>query len=290
MKKQAQFVSSGKVRSLEYMKKESVELSLTFCGYEECDAGYHYIPRKRNYYMLHFMSKGRGICNLNGKTHYVEENDAILIYPDMDYSFVADPEEGCTFLWIGFVGMRAEECAMHSGFFREHMIRKTGHVADMEMLVEKMLEVREMTFANDLRRNGLLKLFFAELIDEYSSEISEKNVQQDSSAEASEYIKNAIDYIAKNYSQNLKINELADYVGVNRSYLASSFKKATGYSPKEYLLSLRMEKAKSLLETTDMPVNGISNSIGYGDQLAFSRMFKRYTGVSPTVYRDEHKL
>ena len=78
-------------------------------------------------------------------------------------------------------------------------------------------------------------------------------------------------------------------MGVNRSYLASSFKKATGYSPKEYLLSLRMERAKSLLEISDMTINGISNAIGYSDQLAFSRMFKKYTGISPTVYRDEHK-
>ena len=97
-------------------------------------------------------------------------------------------------------------------------------------------------------------------------------------------------YIVENYSQKIKINELADYVGVNRSYLASSFKKATGYSPQEYLLSIRMERAKSLLETTDLPVNTISNSVGYSDQLAFSRMFKRYAGVSPTTYREEHKL
>lgn len=287
MKRQAQFVSSGKVRSLEYLKKESVELSLTFCGYEEYDAGYYYIPTPRNYYMLHIVRKGRGICKVDEKTHFVEENDAMLIYPGMEYSFVADPEEGCAVLWIGFVGMRAQDCVMHSGFSEGTLVRRTELVQKLETLVEKMLEVKEMTFANDMRRNGMLKLFFAELIEEYTDTISKKNVHQNQ--ETSDYIKDAIAYIAQNYSQNIKINELADYVGVNRSYLASSFKKATGYSPKEYLLSLRMERAKSLLETTDMAVSSISNSIGYSDQLAFSRMFKRYTGVSPTIYRDEHK-
>lgn len=289
MKRQAQFVSSGKVRSLEYMKKESVELSMIFCGFEVCDAGYYYIPRKRNYYMMFVVSKGSGICQANDVSHYMEENDMILIFPGMEYSFIADQEEGFVLTWIGFMGMRAEECVMHCGFSREHMIRRTGCVQDMENLVEKMLEVKEMTFANDLRRNGFLKLFIAKLIDEYSSELAKGEVRQEVGGEASEYIKNAIAYIAKNYSQNIKINDLADYVGVNRSYLASSFKKATGYSPKEYLLSLRMEKAKSLLETTDMTINGISNAIGYSDQLAFSRMFKRYTGASPTIYREEHK-
>lgn len=289
MKRQAQFVSSGKVRSLEYMKKESVELSLTFCGYEEFDAGYHYIPRKRNYYMLHIVKSGKGICNINGVNHFIEANDAILIFPGAEYSFVADTEEGCTMLWIGFMGMRAEECVLYSGFSAENQIRRTGQRQVAEELVERLMEVKEMTFANDLRRNGQLKLFFARLIDEYNDELSKRQIKQEQPTEASEYIKNAISYIAQNYSQNIKINDLADYVGVNRSYLASSFKKATGYSPKEYLLSLRMERAKSLLETTDMTINGISNAIGYTDQLAFSRMFKRYAGVSPTVYRDENK-
>lgn len=290
MKRQAQFVSSGKVKSLEYLEKESVELSLTFCGYEEFDAGYHYFPRKRNYHMLLLMNNGKGICKGNEETYYLEKNDAILIYPGMEYSFFSDPEEGCSILWIGFVGMRAEACVMHSGFSEENFIRKTKHTQLMEELVDQMLEVREMTFANELRRNGLLKLFFAKLIDEYDSELSKKQVGKEQKTETSEYIKEAITYITQNYSQNIRINDLADYVGVNRSYLASSFKKATGYSPKEYLLSLRMENAKSLLETTDMTINGISNAIGYSDQLAFSRMFKKYTGVSPTTYREERKI
>ena len=105
--------------------------------------------------------------------------------------------------------------------------------------------------------------------------------------EKSPHIRKAITYINDNYASKIKINELADHVGVNRSYLASSFKKATGYSPKEYLLSLRMEKAKSLLEKTDMPINTVANSVGYTDQLAFSRMFKEYSGISPRAFREE---
>ena len=97
-------------------------------------------------------------------------------------------------------------------------------------------------------------------------------------------------WVTDNYASKIKINELADYVGVNRSYLASSFKRATGYSPKEYLICLRMEKAKSLLEKTDMPVNAVANSVGYTDQLAFSRMFKEYAGISPKAFRDNKKI
>lgn len=290
MRRQAQFVTTGKVKSLEYLKKESVELSLTHCGYEECDAGYRYKNRKKDCYMMYGISKGKCICTVNNVNYQMETNDLIFIPPESDYYFDSDPEEGCVGMWLGFTGMLAEECLMHSGFSENNLVQKTELVDEMSKLIENMLKVRERTFSNDLKRNGYLKIFFSRLIDEHSTKITEMHLHPIQETETSEYIRIAIKYIVENYSQKIKINELADYVGVNRSYLASSFKKATGYSPQEYLLSIRMERAKSLLETTDLPVNTISNSVGYSDQLAFSRMFKRYAGVSPTTYREEHKL
>ena len=75
--------------------------------------------------------------------------------------------------------------------------------------------------------------------------------------------------------EKVKINELADYIGVNRSYLTSSFKKAVGCSPQEYLVNLRMEKAKNLLKNTDMPINAVAAAVGYQDQLHFQRYLNR---------------
>ncbi|MCA5962258.1 helix-turn-helix transcriptional regulator [Blautia sp. RD014234] len=98
-----------------------------------------------------------------------------------------------------------------------------------------------------------------------------------------------MEYISFNYNQKIEINELADYIGVNRSYLTSSFKKAIGCSPQEYLVNLRMEKARSLLKNTDMQINAIANSVGYVDQLAFSKIFKQHYGMSPRAYREEEE-
>ncbi len=290
MKRQAEFTNLEKTRSLEYLKNESVELSLTYCGYEECDAGSYYEPRRRDYFMLFMINKGKGIFEIEGERKYLEEKDMLLIFPGMKYAIESSLEQSWSFMWIGFTGMKAEESVMHVGFSRERLIQKTEYIEKMYGLIESLLTKREVTFANNLRRNGLLKTFFADLIEEHIKKMSEEEKRQIQSKEASKYIRNAINYIAENYNTKIKVNELADYVGVNRSYLASSFKKTVGCSPKEYLLSLRMEKAKSLLETTDMPINTISSSVGYTDQLAFSRMFKQYTGKSPKAYREENKF
>ena len=89
------------------------------------------------------------------------------------------------------------------------------------------------------------------------------------------------------YNERLKINELADYIGVNRSYLASNFKKTFGCSPQEFLVNLRMEKAKVLLKKQDLSINAVANVVGYTDQLAFSKAFKKHFGCSPSTYKDE---
>ena len=90
-------------------------------------------------------------------------------------------------------------------------------------------------------------------------------------------MKHAMDYIAYHYREKIKINELADYIGVNRSYLTSSFKKAIGCSTQEYLVNLRMEKAREMLRNTDMQINAIAAAVGYQDQ---------HFGASPKAYRE----
>ena len=85
-------------------------------------------------------------------------------------------------------------------------------------------------------------LFFATLMEDYKKIVPA--IVNQHSYPGSVYVKHAMDYIAHHYREKIKISELADYIGVNRSYLTSSFKKAIGCSPQEYLVNLRMEKAK----------------------------------------------
>jgi len=290
VKKQAEFINSEKLKSLAHLKKESVELSLTRCGYKECNAGYIGGPHKKSYYTLFAMVDGESVSEINGIEYHFKKNDFVMVYPEQEIAFKYAVTDTWSFAWVGFAGMKADECAIHAGFSPEKPVQNIDCSKQVQEFIDAVIEVRENTFANILRRNGLLKIFFAELIEYHNKQFLEEQLKDVHDTEKLPHIKRTITYINDNYASKIKINELADHVGVNRSYLASSFKKATGYSPKEYLLSLRMEKAKSLLEKTDMPVNAIANSVGYTDQLAFSRMFKEYTGISPKAFREKHKI
>ena len=290
MKKQAEFISSEKMKSLAHLKKESVELSLTRCGYEECNAGYNNSPHKKSYYTLYAMLDGECVCDINGKEYVFKKNDFVMIFPEWEIIFKKAVTENWSYAWVGFAGMKADECAIYSGFVPENPVQNIECAVQVQQFIDAIIDIRENTFSNILRRNGMLKIFFAELVEHHNKQVLEEQLKNANDTEKLPHIRKAITYITDNYASKIKINELADHVGVNRSYLASSFKRATGYSPKEYLICLRMEKAKSLLEKTDMPVNAVANSVGYTDQLAFSRMFKEYAGVSPKAFREDKKL
>lgn len=83
------------------------------------------------------------------------------------------------------------------------------------------------------------------------------------------------------------MQSIADFCGIDRSYLSKVFKYATGYTIQEYLIRFRIKKAKQLLKETAMPVQHVSYSVGYNDAFSFSKVFKKQTGMSPSVWRNE---
>jgi two-component system, response regulator YesN len=98
-------------------------------------------------------------------------------------------------------------------------------------------------------------------------------------------IKKAIHYIAKNFSRNITLEDVAKEVHLNPSYFSSFFKQSTGSSFKEYLNMIRIEESKRLLANTDYSVIDIAVATGFDTQSYFSKVFKKYTGLTPRQYR-----
>lgn len=93
-------------------------------------------------------------------------------------------------------------------------------------------------------------------------------------------------YISHNYSQQISLQSIAENFNVVLPFLSRVFKKQKGMPPMEFLISLRIEKAKELLQISPpLPLKEISQAIGYEDPFYMSRIFKSVTGKSPSEYR-----
>lgn len=103
----------------------------------------------------------------------------------------------------------------------------------------------------------------------------------------SSLIENAIVYMEQNFQKELALSSLAEYLGVSQSHFSREFLKETGESPVRFLAKLRLEKAISLLNTTDMHLEEISGVCGFSDCNYFSKVFRKYMKVSPGRFRKQ---
>lgn len=95
-------------------------------------------------------------------------------------------------------------------------------------------------------------------------------------------------YIEENFSEDISLNELSKRFLTSQSSLVRDFKEFTGETVNNYIIKTRLSQAKYLLLNTDMSIKKISSEIGYKDQNHFSRIFKKFNGISPTSYRKPH--
>ena len=153
-------------------------------------------------------------------------------------------------------------------------------------LAIRILDLAELTYASDLMRLGMLLEFIGLAIDSHYKEKHPGGRNNEYSKEA--YADYAANYIRANFA-TVKISDVACYVGLHRSYLTNIFKKRLGVSPQEYLMQTRIQRARLLLLETDLPVQEVSQSVGYENPLTFSKIFKNYYGESPKLYRQNHR-
>jgi YesN/AraC family two-component response regulator len=121
---------------------------------------------------------------------------------------------------------------------------------------------------------------FQELLHRIVQDILNSQMPADSDA----MIEASVDYMMQHYPEKLNLDQLARQAGWSTGHYCKIFRNVTGYSPTEYLIRLRITRAKELLEFQHYKLKDIAASVGYEDEFYFSRIFKKTTGVSPKEY------
>jgi len=103
-------------------------------------------------------------------------------------------------------------------------------------------------------------------------------------------IRKAERYIWENYTKKLGLQEIADAAGLSASYFSTIFKEEMGENLSNYLNRLRVEKAATMLISTNIPISEIAEACGFEDQSWFSKIFKNNTGFTPGKYREQGNI
>lgn len=228
-------------------------------------------PGVREYYMLHLIIEGEGY--FNGTK--LKAGDFFVTHPFERIRYYANPDNPWNYIWILLNGDKVTEFLSSYGFYSEKGYGSYDGV-------ENVSHISNTIFAKDfIIVNNEMALNMAKLLFSFN------NAQKETSGVKQKHLTKAIEFMDGKYHEGISPKNVADFVALSEKYLYSLFKAEKGISVQEYLNNLRIEKAKVLLEKSNLNISEIAYSIGIEDPLHFSRFFRQKNGCSPKQYRQK---
>lgn len=214
----------------------------------------------------------RGKASLNFFDRKVEVVPGTLFFSFPYQSFELDGTDDFSYLYISFNGPDAPSLLENINITKENNIFPNfGHVTDFWM--DSIRRINPSN-ANTLTESVLL----------YT--LSFINGEQPAKDDSSDRFESILRYICNNFTDpSLTILKISDIFFYNKKYLSALFVKNKNVKFKEYLNSLRINRALELIGDPDLSVSEISEKCGFSDPYYFSKVFKKITGLTPTEYR-----
>jgi len=237
-------------------------------------------PRGRLDYQLLYVASGKTHFFFNGKEEIVPAGYMVLYQPRQEQHYEYYGEEKPEVYWVHFTGRDVK-----------NILRRFEIPMDKNVFFSGVPSAYQHLFKEMIRELQTCRTGYQELLEMYLRQIFLliQRTRQESSPSISTYLQKEMEhaqqYFQEHYNEDIQIKDYAKSRSMSVSWFLRNFKEFVGKPPAQYLLTLRMNNAVSLLETTDYNVTEISAIIGYDNPLYFSRLFKKHKGVSPSEYR-----
>ena len=229
-----------------------------------------------DYYLVYI---NNGNCKFQGgdtaRTLY--QGDIIILPPNTCYSQQFNDSEGINYLWIHFTGRSVEKILSELNIELFPAINKTKEPNHLQTRFSRLFDC---FLKNDALLERDLSASLEKLLVEISRAKASYNVPKVS-------VSKSLNYINDNYTSPIKITNLAKLEGMSMTRFNLHFKEQMKMPPTKYIIMLRINMAKELLSTSDLPINQIGAMCGYEDYNFFAKVFKSVTGVSPKKFKQE---
>lgn len=244
------------------------------------DRDWHSLEHSHYFSELFFVTKGRGQFQIEGKRIPVEKNDIVLINPNISHTELGTKNAPWEYIALGVEGIQFRSPETNA-LCSYSLYRLRGENRDIFSYLGFLVqEAREKKCHYEAVCQNL-----AELLLLCISRATRQEVFAAPTQKVSRECRLVEQYINDHYAQDISLETLSSLVHLNKYYLVHAFKSYKGLSPINYLLQKRVEEARHLLDTTNVPITKIAEITGFSSQSYFSQSFKRMTGLSPNAYR-----
>lgn len=244
---------------------------------------YHFTQEKGRIldeFQLVYIIKGEGWFE---SEHFsrtkITAGNAFIIFPGEYHNYLPNIETGWTEAWIGFKGEYAEHL-VHQGFFSiDNPILKVG-------VHDSLWEIFRQAFNIAMKQKPAYQQQLAGYVNLILSSVYTENKQPaDINDQLFDNINLAKKYMNEHAHEALKMEKVAQVIGMSYSLFRKVFKTYTGFSPGHYFLQLKLARSKEILLTEDLTCKEVAFQMGFETVEHFHTIFRKYFGVSPDKFR-----
>ena len=234
-----------------------------------------------NDYYLVYISKGRGTFESSETGAFeIGAGTCFVLFPGVWHRYKPDPHSGWEEYWVGFKGNYPEYLMAQQFFDKKNPFVQVGLNEELQELFHKLLDCVKSSVSG---YHQIISGITLQMLGIVNSATPNEYTGTD---ETSKAIAKAKFRMRESIERPLEIEELLEEIPMSYSKFRQAFKKATGQSPNQYYLHIRLNKAKELLASTSLNINEIAFHTGFESIFYFSKLFKKKNGISPKDYRN----
>lgn len=244
------------------------------------------LERISDSYLLAYVKEGEFKLSVGMENFEVEKNDIIFLRPKQDFSIVSKGNVEVYSIQFDFFDFDRDFLFQKSEdfmLFNKVSLKEVNKIQNSYRIQNSFYDLFEEYNSGSFLSSYIVKNSFATLLLKIM-----RNVKKMKGKKKNTYLNILSDlksYILKNIDLNLTLEELSDYVQINKWHLVRIFNSYYNITPIKFFSDLRLERAKELIEYTDLSIGEISKKMNFESQQSFTRWFKNNDGKTPTYYR-----
>ena len=264
-------------------KSRKIQPRLLYVSAARYSDDWHSTPHCHPCAELFYVLSGKGKFRVDNDFFRVKADDLVTVNPLIPHTEMSLDDSPLEYVVLGVEGL--EIIQDNNGDQRYCLANFGGQSETMRFCLKILLqEVREQKPDFEGVCQDILNIFLTQFLRRtryLPSQVPSRPASRECAAVRR--------YIETHFKENLTLDILAQVAHVNKYHMAHAFSKEYGVSPISYLNSRRITESKTLLQTTDMSLSSISQTLGFSSPSYFSQSFRRHEGISPQAFRQKSK-
>lgn len=240
-----------------------------------------------------YIISGKGKYLVEDTIYDVEAGNVIMCNPGVKHqNIIVNSKEPTVEFFTGFTDFHFKNMPQNSIILKDNGYILNTSTETKKELSKHCFEMIAENEANQVGKYFMLKAHLMQIMLLIIREIAENEDKHQKRCNFESYnkmyaVKQIINYLNENYENKISLDQIAHNMYLSPVYISKMFKEETGETPINYLIKIRLEKAKDILAASnDQSIKSIANSVGYDDVYHFSKLFKKYYGKSPLYYKN----